>query len=82
MRYGQIILRRQPPAHLLSWGIRFFLAAALTASQLPDGHAPFALGCIAAAGPGGDGIAALAGAGAGALLFNRNEKHCLLRFFV
>ena len=69
MRYGQITLRRQPPACLLSWGIRFFLAAALTASQLPDGHAPFALGCIAAAGPGGDGIAALAGAGTGALLF-------------
>nr|WP_326127680.1 SpoIIE family protein phosphatase [uncultured Oscillibacter sp.] len=69
MRYGQITLRRQPPACLLSWGIRFFLAAALTASQLPDGHAPFALGCIAAAGPGGGGIAALAGAGVGALLF-------------
>ena len=69
MRYGQITLRRQPPARLLSWGIRFFLAAALTASQLPDGHAPFALGCIAAAGPGGGGIAALAGTGAGAMLF-------------
>ena len=69
MRYGQITLRRQPPAYLLSWGIRFFLAAALTASQTPDGHAPFALGCIAAAGPGGGGIAALAGTGAGAMLF-------------
>lgn len=69
MRYGQITLRRQPPTYLLSWGIRFFLAAALTASQLPDGHAPFALGCIAAAGSGGGGIAALAGAGAGAALF-------------
>nr|WP_325185241.1 SpoIIE family protein phosphatase [uncultured Oscillibacter sp.] len=69
MRHGQITLRRQPPAYLLSWGIRFFLAAALTASQLPDGHAPFALGCIAAAGSGSGGIAALAGAGAGAALF-------------
>ena len=69
MRYGQITLRRQPPACLLSWGIRFFLTAALTASQTPDGHAPFALGCIAAAGPGAEGIAALAGAGAGAILF-------------
>ena len=69
MRYGQITLRRQPPARLLSWGIRFFLTAALTASQTPDGHAPFALGCIAAAGPGAEGIAALAGAGAGAILF-------------
>lgn len=69
MRYGQITLRRQPPARLLSWGIRFFLAAALTASQLPGGHAPFALGCVAAAGSGGGGIAALAGAVAGAALF-------------
>lgn len=68
MKYGQITLRRQPTC-LLSWGIRFFLTAALTASQLPDGHAPFALGCIAAAGPGGEGIAALAGAGVGAVLF-------------
>ncbi len=69
MRYGQMILQRQQSARLLSWGIRFFLTAALTASQIPDSHAPFALGCIAAAGPGGEGIAALAGAGVGAALF-------------
>lgn len=69
MRYGQMILQRQQSARLLSWGIRFFLTAALTASQMPDSHAPFALGCIAAAGPGGEGIAALAGAGVGAALF-------------
>ncbi len=69
MRYGQITLELRQPARLLSWGIRFFLAAALTASQIPDGHAPFALGCIAAAGGGGEGIAALAGAGLGAALF-------------
>lgn len=64
-----MILQRQQSARLLSWGIRFFLTAALTASQMPDSHAPFALGCIAAAGPGGEGIAALAGAGVGAALF-------------
>ena len=69
MRYGQMILQRQQSARLLSWGIRFFLTAALTASQMPESHAPFALGCIAAAGPGGEGIAALAGAGVGAALF-------------
>lgn len=68
MKYAQITLRQQPTC-LLSWGIRFFLTAALTASQLPDGHAPFALGCIAAAGPGIEGISALAGAGVGAVLF-------------
>ena len=69
MKFGQLTLRRQPPALLLSWGIRFFLTAALTASQTPDGHAPFALGALAAAGPGSGGLAALAGAGAGAALF-------------
>lgn len=67
--HGQLSLERRRPAHLLAWGIRFFLTAALTASQTPLGHAPFALGCVAAAGAGGGGAAALAGAGAGALLF-------------
>ena len=57
------------PARLMGWGIRFFLTAALTASQTPGGYAPFAVGCVAACGPGGEGIAALAGAGVGALLF-------------
>lgn len=69
MRYGQITMSRRRSAHLLAWGIRFFLTAALTASQTPQGHAPFALGCIAAAGSGGMGAAALAGAAAGAFLF-------------
>lgn len=53
----------------LNWGIRFFLSAALTASQTAGGYAPFALGCVAAAGPGADGAAALLGGVAGALLF-------------
>ena len=69
MRYGQITLEKEQSARLLGWGIRFFLSAALTASQTPGGYAPFALGCVAAAGPGGDGAAALAGAGVGAVLF-------------
>ena len=69
MQHGQITLEREQSARLLSWGIRFFLTAALTASQTPGGYAPFALGFVAAAGPGAGGIAALAGAGVGALLF-------------
>jgi len=69
VQHSQITLGREQSARLLAWGIRFFLAAALTASQTPGGYAPFALGCVAAAGPGGEGIAALVGAAVGALLF-------------
>ena len=69
MRHGQTILKGEQTARLLAWGIRFFLTAALTATQTPGGYAPFALGCVAASGPGAEGIAALLGAGAGALLF-------------
>ena len=69
MRYGQITLERTRPAGLLAMGSRFFLAAALSAVQTPGGYAPFALGLMAAAGPGPKGFAALAGAGAGAFLF-------------
>lgn len=68
MRYGQLTLDRTRPAGLFTLGIRFFLAAALTASQTPGGYAPFSLGLIAAAGPGAGGIAALSGAAAGAFL--------------
>ncbi len=69
MWHGQIVLGREQRLRLLSWGIRFFLAAALTASQTPGGYAPFALGCVAAAGPGAPGMAALLGAAVGAALF-------------
>ena len=69
MTHGQITLGRQQSVRLLGWGIRFFLAAALTASQTPGGYAPFALGWLAASGAGANGAAALAGAGVGALLF-------------
>ena len=57
------------PAGALAWGARFFLTAALTATQTPGGYAPFALGCVAACGAGPAGIAALLGAGAGAFAF-------------
>ncbi len=69
MLNGQMILGRERPGRLLGWGIRFFLTAALSAAQTPGGCAPFALGAVAAAGPGADGAAALAGAGIGALVF-------------
>ena len=69
MGHGQMIWQRDQAVRLVTWGIRFFLTAALTASKTPGGYAPFALGCVAAAGPGGSGLAALAGAGVGAVLF-------------
>ena len=50
-------------------GVRFFLAAALCAARIGGGEAPFALGCVAAAGPGSGGIAALLGCGMGLALF-------------
>ena len=62
-------MEERRPARLLAMGIRFFLTAALTATRTPGGYAPFALGCAAACGPGAEGIAALLGAGVGALLF-------------
>jgi len=69
VEHGQITLGREQSARLLALGIRFFLAAALTASQTPGGYAPFALGIIAAAGAGVDGAAAVVGAVLGAVLF-------------
>ena len=69
MEQGQITLDRQQTARWIGNGVRFFLAAALTASQTAGGDAPFALGLVAAAGPGMAGGFALLGTGAGALLF-------------
>ncbi len=68
MEKNKLVMDREQSARWLGWGIRFFLTAALTAAVLPEGGAPLALGCVAAAGPGG-GLAALAGAGLGAALF-------------
>ncbi|MEG2176419.1 MAG: SpoIIE family protein phosphatase [Oscillibacter sp.] len=69
MQQKYLILEREQSTRLLAWGIRFFLTAALSASQIPGGYAPFALGCVAAAGAGAEGMAALLGAGVGAVLF-------------
>ena len=62
-------LSQEQSVRFFSRGIRFFLAAALTASQTPGGYAPFALGCVAASGAGGEGLIALLGTLTGAVLF-------------
>lgn len=69
MAHSQLTLERERTGRLVSLGVRFFLSAALTAGQTAGGSAPFALGWVAAAGPGLEGVAALAGAFAGAALF-------------
>ncbi len=69
MSHGEPTLKPERAGRLIHLGIRFFLSAALTAGQTAGGAAPFALGWVAAAGPGLEGIAALAGAFAGAALF-------------
>ena len=58
--------KEQTAAPLLSYGIRFFLTAALAGNQILGGVAPFALGCVAASGQGIGALAALCGAGLGA----------------
>ena len=52
MEQGQITLDRRRTARWIGNGVRFFLAAALTASRTAGGYAPFALGLVAAAGSG------------------------------
>lgn len=69
MAHGQLTLEQERAGRALNLGVRFFLSAALTASQTAGGCAPFALGWISAAGPGLEGGAALAGAAVGAALF-------------
>lgn len=69
MTNSQVTLDRERTGRLAGLGVRFFLSAALTAGQTAGGSAPFALGWMTAAGPGLEGIAALAGAFAGAVLF-------------
>ena len=70
MRTLRTVINQEQSARALGWGIRFFLAAALTAAQLPGGGAPFALGCVAASGAGAEGLAALLGTSVGLVLFS------------
>lgn len=69
MEHGRITWGRGLSNRGVAWAIRFFLAAALTGCQSMGGYAPFALGCVAAAGPGAAGLAALLGTAAGAVAF-------------
>ena len=69
MERSLIQLGREQRLKMLSCGVHFFLAGALTASRIPGGHAPFALGCVAAAGTGGESLGALLGTMLGAVLF-------------
>ena len=46
MEYGSMSIHRLQSGRWLNWGIRFFLTAALTASQTAGGYAPFALSLI------------------------------------
>ena len=69
MRNGRFNWTREQAIRVIGCGIRGFLAAALTASRLSDGSAPFALGCVGASGAGAEGVSALLGAGLGTLLF-------------
>ena len=52
----------------LFYALRFFRAAILAGSQIFGGYAPFALGFVAAAGSGMEGLCALLGLLTGALL--------------
>ncbi|BAK98208.1 putative stage II sporulation protein E [Oscillibacter valericigenes Sjm18-20] len=69
LMHGQITLDNARTVRFLNGGVRFFLAAALTAARISGGAAPFALGFTAACGAGLDGMCALAGAALGALVF-------------
>ena len=69
MERSLIRLGREQRLKVLSCGVHFFLAAALTASRMPGGHAPFALGCVAASGTGVESLAALLGTTLGVVLF-------------
>ncbi|MBR3569305.1 MAG: SpoIIE family protein phosphatase [Oscillibacter sp.] len=68
-KHAQKHRRRKNAANalLMACGIRFFLAAALTGNRILGGYAPFALGCVAASGPGLGAFAAFGGAAVGAL---------------
>ena len=67
MTYKTIFLQKD--ARLLRQGAGALAALALTAVTTPGGYAPFALGFLSAAGPGGMGLAALGGTVAGTVLF-------------
>ena len=65
---GNVTLSREMLRRLLLCVLRALLAALLAGAKIFGGYAPFAVGAVAAAGPGWEGLGALIGAGAGALV--------------
>ena len=61
--------RRETIGRILVCAARTLLAMLLAGGRLFGGYAPFAVGFVAGAGPGWEGLAALVGAAWGALLF-------------
>lgn len=61
--------RRETIGKLLVCMARTLLAMLLAGARLFGGYAPFAVGMVAGAGPGWEGLSALIGAATGALLF-------------
>ena len=74
MQREQTLPRSAGMSRWLGWGVRFLLSLSLSAVRLPGGSAPFALGCAAASGFGGDSAAAFLGAALGGLLFLSFEE--------
>ncbi len=78
--------RRETVLRLLNCAARGLLAALLAGARLFGGFAPFAVGAVAAAGAGREGLAALVGAIIGAVLFLdfshalRTAACCILLF--
>ena len=65
---GNVTLSRETLGRLLVCVLRALLAALLAGAKVFGGYAPFAVGAVAAAGPGWEGLGALIGAGTGALV--------------
>ena len=61
--------RRELAGKALVCASRLLLTAVLSGAEILGGYAPFAVGAVAASGPGWEGFSALAGAVLGALLF-------------
>ena len=65
---GNVVLSREVLGRLLMYALRALFAALLAGARIFGGYAPFAVGAVAAAGPGWEGLSALIGAGTGALV--------------
>ena len=69
MKYLSLVRKNPYLAALRQPAVWMALPLLLSAGQIADTYAPFALAAVAAAGPGVTGVCSLIGAAAGALLF-------------